>query len=60
MLDVCGLVYTIDMNGNFRKRDKPGGMQTDNLQFCLDQIKHKLIKKMSRFVYNNCNIKACI
>ena len=30
-LDVCGLVYTIDINGNFR--DKPGGKQTDNLQF---------------------------
>ena len=31
--------------------------------FVLDQIKHKLTKKTSRFVYNNCNImvlKVCI
>ena len=34
MLDVCGLVYTIDINGNFRERYKHGGKQTDPLQFC--------------------------
>ena len=33
-LDVCGLVYTIDINGNFRERYTHGGKQTDHLQFC--------------------------
>ena len=46
-----GLVHTIDINGNFRKRYKHGDKQTDNLQFCFrsNQTQTKLRKQVDLY-----------